>query len=152
VESVVIVNAKPAWWLVVLPASTGLLGAGLGAWWQGRVSRDHWRRDARIEAYSELLARHHAFEIALTEVAIKPTGMSNEVALGGTITGGATATTAFTLPLSFRPVQRVNPSILQTSTGVNGAADVLMSGTVSISGAGVDAPWTSLDGIRFFVA
>jgi len=68
-DSVIIVETGPAWWLVVLPALTGLAGAGLVAWWQGVQGRDHWRRDARIKAYSDLLARHHAFERALAEFA-----------------------------------------------------------------------------------
>ena len=62
VSSNVIIDQGPAWYWIVLPAFTGLLGAGLVAWWQGRQGIDRWRRERRIAAYSDFISAHHAFE------------------------------------------------------------------------------------------
>jgi hypothetical protein len=66
-RTTVVIHNGPQWWLVVLPALTGLLGAGLVAWWQGRRGVDRWRRDTRLKAFAEFLTAHHEIERALVE-------------------------------------------------------------------------------------
>jgi hypothetical protein len=64
----VVIQNGPQWWIVVLPALTsGLLGAALVAWWQGRLGMDRWRRDTRLRAFTDFLTAHHEFERALIE-------------------------------------------------------------------------------------
>jgi hypothetical protein len=51
-----------AWWLIVLPAFTGLAGALIVAAYQGRASRQAWKNDARLRAYSEFIERVFEFD------------------------------------------------------------------------------------------
>ena len=51
-----IISESTPWWLVVLPAFTGLAGAWLVAIYQHRGGNKKWKKDARLLAYTNLIS------------------------------------------------------------------------------------------------
>jgi hypothetical protein len=57
-------SGSVSWWLVVLPAFTGLLGAAIVALYQGRRQHQQWKNDERLSIYSDALDLLFEFDTA----------------------------------------------------------------------------------------
>ncbi len=71
-----------------------------------------------------------------------------EVALKGTVTGGANGTSIFTLPTGYRPLQQSNTASQTPATGTTCYIAVAAAGTVTVQGIS-GTPNVTLDGVRF---
>ena len=74
--------------------------------------------------------------------------IGSEVALKGTVTGGANGTSVFTLPVGYRPLQQSNTPSETPSLGTACYIAVATAGTVTVQGI-TGTPNVTLDAVRF---
>lgn len=75
-----------------------------------------------------------------------------KVRLMGVVKGGASGTTAFTLPVGYQlPLARDNQSFAVSASGGTASVTVYSNGQVTISATGTSSPttWAFLDGVEF---
>jgi hypothetical protein len=81
-------NTTP-WWLLALPALTGLLGVAVGIWGQRHANRDNWLHHERLRAYIILLDACHDYSEIIPAYSLKRITRADARAQVGPISAAA---------------------------------------------------------------